>query len=427
MKIDELESNSEQLREILEKPNSAILSWGITVIFCIIIAVFALLWFIKYPDVIEGGIILTTTDPPIKLVNKTDAEIRTIYFDENDNVKKGDVIVELNNPLTGLTKIMLENTIDEIREAIHTENLSSYEVPDNDHNYGVVQQEYSILISSILNYQNLVDPLNIPFKLVNLREQLKNIKLLRQVEVEQIALAEEQLVRTAESFESDKELYDKGVISKTEYFEKENEYVAQQNQVKNLKKAKIQHDIRITELKKEISDTDLDNKQNRKLLKGEINEQLASIEYALDNWKLSNQIIAPFDGKLTYLGNIKENQFIAGGTEVFALVPEMQEYVGLMEIPKTGYGKVKIGQSVRIKLDNFPYYEFGLLSGVVQEVSLVPNQDTYLVKIGLTKGLISSYNKQLTFTPEMSGTSEIITEELRLIDRIFNRIREIFD
>jgi multidrug resistance efflux pump len=141
---------------------------------------------------------------------------------------------------------------------------------------------------------------------------------------------------------------------------------------------------------------------------------------------MNNLIVAPFDGKLTYLGNIKPNQFISAGREIFTVVPESQEYIALMKIPKLGYGKVRKNQTVRIKLDNFPFFEFGLLEGKVKEVSLIPNEDMYLVKVKLTNGLQSSYNKKLTFTPEMSGTAEIITEELRLIDRIFNRIRDIF-
>lgn len=426
MKIDEVETNSEQLREVLDKPNPLILRSGITVIFVIMLIIFSLLWIIKFPDVIEGGIELTTQDPPIKLVNKNDSEIKRIYFDDNQLVKKGDVLLESKNTLDGATKRKLEVLVSEIREKLTNNNLSSYMVPFKVENYGVVQDEYAALITSIVNYQNLNDPNNTPFKLLNLKEQLRNTQVLRSIAGDQTDISEKQLARIDESFKSDKLLYEKGVISKEELNQRANVLSNQQNELKNNIKSKVQYDVRIAELKKEINDTELEFRQNNTLYLSEINERLSAIEHALQTWEMNYQITAPFDGKLTYLGNLKSNQYIQQGEEVFTLVPNTNEYVGLMRISRTGYGKVKNGQKVRIKLDNYPDHEFGLLRGEVEQISIIPNEDMYLVKIRLKHGLTSSYGKELRFTPEMSGSAEIITEELRLIDRIFYRIRTIF-
>lgn len=426
MKIDEIESNSEQLREILEKPNSAFLSWGITVIFGIITAIFLLLWLIKYPDVIAGNIELTTTNPPIKLVNKNDAEIKKIYFENNDLVKKGDLILESKNTISAGSRKELQNVITEIREHLNNASLKDFQIPRFDQNFGAIQENYGALITSIISYQNLSEAGNIPFRIRNLNDQLRNTNLMNNVANEQIVIAQNRLKRMDESLEADRTLYSKGIISKTELNQKENDYDVLQNELKNLRKDRIQNDLRLTELRKEINDAELEYKVEGKMLLGQINEQLTALQYDLDNWEMNNLITAPFDGKLTFLGNIKPNQFIQGGRDIFTVVPNTQEYIALMKIPKLGYGKVRKNQTVRIKLDNFPHFEFGLLNGKVQEVSLIPNEDMYLVKVKLTNGLRSSYNKDLKFTPEMSGTAEIITEELRLIDRIFSRIRDIF-
>lgn len=426
MKIDEVETNSEQLREVLDKPNPLILRSGITVIFVIMLIIFSLLWIIKFPDVIEGGIELTTQDPPIKLVNKNDSEIKRIYFDDNQLVKKGDILLESKNTLDGATKRKLEVLVSEIREKLTNNKLSSYIVPFKVENYGVVQDEYAALITSIVNYQNLNDPNNTPFNLLNLKEQLRNTQVLRSIAGDQTDISEKQLARIDESFKSDKLLYEKGVISKEELNQRANVLSNQQNELKNNIKSKVQYDVRIAELKKEINDTELEFRQNNTLYLSEINERLSAIEHALQTWEMNYQITAPFDGKLTYLGNLKSNQYIQQGEEVFTLVPNTNEYVGLMRISRTGYGKVKNGQKVRIKLDNYPDHEFGLLRGEVEQISIIPNEDMYLVKIRLKHGLTSSYGKELRFTPEMSGSAEIITEELRLIDRIFYRIRTIF-
>ena len=54
-------------------------------------------------------------------------------------------------------------------------------------------------------------------------------------------------------------------------------------------------------------------------------------------------------------------------------------------------------------------------------------EEKYLIQIGLTNGLMSTYNKKLTYSPEMSGQADIITEDLRILERIFNQFRKLFD
>jgi len=44
----------------------------------------------------------------------------------------------------------------------------------------------------------------------------------------------------------------------------------------------------------------------------------------------------------------------------------------------------------------------------------------------LPNGLKTSYNRELIFDKEMRGSAEIITEDLRLIERVFYQFREIF-
>jgi hypothetical protein len=76
-------------------------------------------------------------------------------------------------------------------------------------------------------------------------------------------------------------------------------------------------------------------------------------------------------------------------------------------------------------LDNYRFQEYGILEGKVQNISLVPDEKgNYYVDIILPKGLKTSYNKQLPFDKELKG-KEIVTEDLRLIERFFYQIRKL--
>ena len=64
--------------------------------------------------------------------------------------------------------------------------------------------------------------------------------------------------------------------------------------------------------------------------------------------------------------------------------------------------------------------------GKVKSISIIPNKEgLYIIDVELPKKLITSYNKEIDFKQEMRGTAEIITEDLRLIERFFYQFREI--
>ena len=58
MKIDEIDTNSEQIREILAKQPGFVLKWGISVIFIAVFLMLLATWIIKYPDIIHSEVIL---------------------------------------------------------------------------------------------------------------------------------------------------------------------------------------------------------------------------------------------------------------------------------------------------------------------------------------------------------------------------------
>lgn len=123
-----------------------------------------------------------------------------------------------------------------------------------------------------------------------------------------------------------------------------------------------------------------------------------------------------------------ENQTINAGDNVFVVIPtETKSYLGKIKAPALNSGKIKIGQNVNIRLSNYPDREFGMLNGVIKTISLTPNKDNnLLIDVELPKGLETSYKKDIVFQQEMSGTADIITEDLRLIERILYQFRDIF-
>ena len=74
------------------------------------------------------------------------------------------------------------------------------------------------------------------------------------------------------------------------------------------------------------------------------------------------------------------------------VIPENAgDIIGKIELPIAGSGKVKTGQNVNIKFANYPYMEYGIVKGEVQNISLVASDNAYSVLVILPEGLTTTY------------------------------------
>lgn len=194
--------------------------------------------------------------------------------------------------------------------------------------------------------------------------------------------------------------------------------------------------IQISELKNELEQLALERRDYESKLRMELITAYNTLQSGVKQWKDRYAFISPFRGSVEFLGFWRENDFISSGTEVFSIVPEESPVVGHLLLPSQGAGKVKSGQAVSIKLNDYPYLEYGTIEGNVREISLVTKPtssraeeavDTYLVTIELPSGLKTKFGSSLDFRYEIKGIADVQTEKRRLIERLFDNLKYITD
>jgi len=96
---------------------------------------------------------------------------------------------------------------------------------------------------------------------------------------------------------------------------------------------------------------------------------------------------------------------------------------GRLTASQNDLNKIQEGQKVIVKLYDFPYQEYGVLSAQIQETSI--NTKNPHINIIFPKGLKTSYNKNILFDKELKGNAEIIVQDTLLITKIFHQITKI--
>lgn len=184
-------------------------------------------------------------------------------------------------------------------------------------------------------------------------------------------------------------------------------------------------------LQQEVLILELQKLQEQNTYEIQIDELLESFKSQLAKWKQTYLIIAPIDGNVTYNKVWSVNQTVSAGEIIATVIPENQtKIIGKIDIPSVGMGKIKLGQKVNIKLDNYPYMEFGMLRGNIKTISLVPVEAEkgifYTAEVELPSNLVSNYGKKIPFSQNLTGTAEIITEDVRLLERFLNPLKSLW-
>lgn len=412
---------SDPVKEIMGNPPRKILRWGTTVMFSIFVLFILFAWLIRYPDTIPAPVEITTENPPVTLVSKITGRIKHLNISDKGKVSKGQVLAVMQTAAT-------INEIEKLRKFTDTVtrvNALSIESVSEMAELGEVQIYYGTFRKALLEYQNFIKNDLYGNKISSSREKLSQIAIylkgLRQSEKlysENLVLDSIRHQRSLSLFKADT------VIPAGELDKSEQTFLKQKidfNSIRNEISAKIIDQTNEEELLKEYS---LKKTEEMEKLYSSLNESFGNLKAQVKIWENDYLLISPIGGIVTFTKFWSENQSVNKDEPVLAIVPDNPgKYIGRIYLKMQRSGKVKPGQDVNIKLSSYPYLEYGMLKGKIKTKSLVPAGDTYVIEIELPSGLTTLYNRKLEFNQNMQGTAEIITENIRLLQKIVNPFR----
>jgi multidrug efflux pump subunit AcrA (membrane-fusion protein) len=130
-------------------------------------------------------------------------------------------------------------------------------------------------------------------------------------------------------------------------------------------------------------------------------------------------LTAPVDGKVVFIVPLQENQFMQAGKTIGFVNPADSRYYAQVTLPQSNFGKIALGQRVQLRIDAYPYQEFGFLEGKLSYISRVPSDSGFLANIELPGGLVTNYRKEVQFRSGLKSQALIITRNSRLLQRFY--------
>jgi multidrug resistance efflux pump len=415
-----------EINDLIGNPPNWLLRSGIMMIAAVTSLILTGAYFFNYPDKLSGTGTLTSTTPPIEVISRATGYIDKIHIEEDEFVDKGDVI------------LYISNTTDKDQIQALYQWITKYEKITDPRRYLNLEFEKGLQLGSLqsdyagleLRYNELRQTLNdgVVFQQINnLSREIEKIKTLNRSQQKEKKIYKQELELTDKDYKRTESLNSGGAISdldleraKTELLQKERQYEGMNNTI-------IQNNIRIEQLGLEKLKLGEQRSNTIKNYQFAIAEVIARIRASVTNWTNTYTIEAPISGKLTYAVNINEQKNLQQGEPIGHIIPEHtnKKYVSAI-YPTSNIGKVKKGQKAILRFDAYPYKEFGSVLGRVESISPVPSANTkgelfYEIKIPVDYVIITDYGDTIRYKPNMTLTTEIITEDKTVFARVFDQ------
>lgn len=423
-----VELRSEEVQEILGTPPHWLVQWGTVVVVVGFGLLVSVATFLEYPDVVSSEkLTLTTAEPPVEVVARVDGRITQLLVPDTSQVSarqplavlqstaRYEDVVELNRQVQTWSALEM----DALRGLVYSQSLQ----------LGELQSDYSQFIRDLEDFKFGRDNRGsaVEQDIGSIQLQIKQLNQSITFEQKAMRRNSEQLSIAQDFYERQKNLFKQGLIAETK-LEEERLKLAEIERERDLHESYILEKNReIIRLRSSINTANVAQAETSSSASMRLQASLLALRSAIDKWLQVYVLSAPMEGKVVFNGLMLQ-QFVRNGESVMTVVPQSKDkIVGRVLLPVEKSGKVSVGQRVVMKLDNYPYQEYGTLEGKVASKSSVPKNREYLIiveQLAVTRkgNMRSSTRKEIPFEQQLLGTADIITEDKGFLARVVEQV-----
>jgi multidrug efflux pump subunit AcrA (membrane-fusion protein) len=410
-------ARSEEVQEILGKPPTFLMRWGIPTLFIFFVGTLVLAHFIRYPDTIVAHALLTSNPPPVRLMSKATGYLRLLVC-EGEEVQAGKPLAYIQNPAHVEEITALEKQLALFKPTTFQENTQTLR------HLGELQTYYDALISACSEWQIREKyPTQIASQ-QSLAQQLQREKIKTDNVLSQDALNKEAFSQVYKNYQMDSLLYRQKVKTPLEFNQAQAELLRQKQTLKNSEATILNQNTQIANIQEKLTEMRLQANEQEAKLWLTIENAYRNLTTQLNLWKHRYVVIAPVAGKVHFLQYWADNQYITAEQELMTLLSPTKATLVQLRIPAQGAGKVQTGQMIWLELADFPAQEFGKMKGnimhIAPSIQIDKSKDNTAQYIAFAElaSLQTDYGKTIALKPEMQGQVHIITSPYSLLQRM---------
>ncbi len=424
-RADEIELYSDEVQDILGKPPKWLVRYGTTIIFLVIAALLLLSGYVRYPDIVAAPIMITTPDAPAPVVSRSSGKISKLFVNDGDSVSENAIVGIIENAANETDVFKVETLLSNLSE-LTPSNVLSFQ-PEKNLTLGDLQPAYSNFSELFGNYKmNLASSYDYK-RVQQLKNQIKNIEALSlELKNQQKTLNEESKI-TKKILDRQKQLLSEGAVAQQDVDNIEIVYLQKQRNRERSDVEIMNNQLTINDLKQQINLTEKNINFNTTTNFISLRESMKQLQAQVNKWRQSFIMTAPISGIVALHHLVEERQYVEQQFEIATIVPPYDSIIGKIALQMQGSGKVQEGQKVLIKLDGFPYQEYGFVRGYITKKAGIPRDEAYIVDVSLPEGLVTNREEKLRFEQRIQGIAEIITDNKSLLVRVFDQIASAFE
>lgn len=197
-----------------------------------------------------------------------------------------------------------------------------------------------------------------------------------------------------------------------------------------------QLEAELTQKQSEVRRTQIEAQQQIQKLEVEMAQLKAKIadnknQIKTAQAKLKQQFLyAPVDGVVSSLNVANVGEVLQAGQSVAEIAPQDAPLVLSASLPSSEAGFVKEGMPVQVKLDAYPYQDYGVVRGEVTAVSADAKADpqlgtVYKVEVTLDRNYVTDDGQTVQFKAGQTASADIIIRRRRIVDLLLDPIRKL--
>jgi HlyD family secretion protein len=421
------ELRQEEIRDILGVVPPWILRWGMLVLFLVFtLLVLGTIW-LQYPDRITSQIAITTLNPPVEINARKEGRIQSLQVVDGQEIKNGQLLAVLESTAHYEDMFILDSALLTYRARIAGDwNLDSLGFEMRALQLGEWQSGFARFQKARQDLVDFLEQDSYQLKIKSSRRQLSSYQVLIDRQSKQQAIRHDELAIEESQYNRIRNLYENEVVSTSDHESAKAKYLQARYALESANTALAQSQIEIDQIKNQVIDLENEYEELKAQKINLLSESLETMIGMVQEWKLNYALISPVNGMISLTRFWFENQTVKPGDRIVTILTgDPSPIIGRVQLPIRGAGKVEAGQKVLVRIDRYPYMEYGMLMGKVSAVSKIADEEFYSVEVDFPDGLNTTYGKPLDLSQGMTGSAEIITAEMSLLVRIINPIKNL--